>query len=335
MRKTEEIELASEQHDSKKLYSALKTLYGPQSSGSCPLLSSDGSKLLTDKEEIRDRWAEHSDAVLNRPSTISDSAINKLPQVKVNESLDALPTVAEVEKAIKELSCGKAPGLDAIPAEVFKEGGPELSQKVTELFISIWHTENVPQDFKDASIVYIYKNKGNRNCCDNYRGISLLSIAGKILARLLLNRLLAHLEQDLLPESQCGFREGRGTADMIFAARQLQEKFREQKRELFSTYVDLTKAFDTVSRLGLWKIMAKFGIPDKFIAIFRSCLEGMQASVSVDGESSSSFQQWGKTGMCPSSHIPHHYDYWYAKDSLSGQHRLHSCRLLGRFVQPE
>ena len=87
--KAEEIELASEQHDSKRLYSSLKALYGSQSSGSCPLLSSDGSKLLADKQEIRDRWAEHSDAVLNRPSTISDSAINKLPQVKVNESLDS------------------------------------------------------------------------------------------------------------------------------------------------------------------------------------------------------------------------------------------------------
>ena len=62
---------------------------------------------------------------------------------------------------------------------------------------------------------------------------------------------------------------------MIFASRQLQEKFQEQNRELFSTYVDLTKAFDTVSRDGLWKIMAKFGIPDKFIAIIRSFHEGM------------------------------------------------------------
>ena len=288
--KADEIELTSEQHYSKRLYSALKTVYGPQSSGSCPLLNSDGSKLLTDKQEIRERWAEHSDTVLNRPSSISDSAINKLPQVKVNESLDALPTITEVEKAIKALSCGKAPGSDAIPAEIFKEGGPELSKKLTEIFISIWHAGRVLRDFKDASIVYLFKNKGNRNCCDNYRGISLLSIAGKILARLLLNRLLDHLEQDLLPESQCGFREGRGTADMIFAARQLQEKFREQNRELFSTYVDLTKAFDTVSRTGLWKIMAKFGIPEKFIAIIRSFHDEMQASVSVEGESSSAFQ---------------------------------------------
>ena len=288
--KADEIQLAADQNNSKQFYDALKCIYGPQSSGSSPLLNKDGSKLLMDKEEIRNRWAEHSDSVLNRPSTISDSAIEGLPQADINKSLDDLPSVPEVKKAIKALSCGKAPGSDAIPAEIFKEGGPALIKNLTELFISIWHAEGVPQDFKDASIVYIYKRKGDRTSCDNYRGVFLLSIAGKILTRLILNRLLTHLEQDLLPESQCGFREGRGTADMIFASRQLQEKFQEQNKELFSTYVDLTKAFDTVSRNGLWKIMAKFGIPDKFTAIIRSFHEGMQASVSVEGESSTAFE---------------------------------------------
>ena len=76
------------------------------------------------------------------------------------------------------------------------------------------------------------------------------------------------MEQDLLPESQCSFREGRGMIDMIFVTRQLQEKCREKCREqhhdLYTMFVDLTKAFDTVSPDGLWKIMVKFGCPDKF-----------------------------------------------------------------------
>ena len=73
----------------------------------------------------------------------------------------------------------------------------------------------------------------------------------------LLNRLNKHLEQSgLLPESQCGFRKDRGTIDMIFTARQLQEKCQEQNVDLYKIFVDLTKAFDTVSREGLWKIMA-------------------------------------------------------------------------------
>ena len=60
----------------RKFFDAFKTVYGPQSSGTTPLLSADGTSLLTDKEVIFKRWAEHcSDGVLNRPSSISDEAI--------------------------------------------------------------------------------------------------------------------------------------------------------------------------------------------------------------------------------------------------------------------
>ena len=137
----------------------------------------------------------------------------------------------------------------------------------------------------------LYKRKGNPQVCDNHRGISLLSIAGKILAKILLNRLNAHLDQTgLIPESQCGFRKDRGTIDMIFTARQLQEKCQEQNVDLYMTFVDLTKAFDTVSRDGLWKIMAKFGCPPRFIAMVRQFHDGMQARVQNDGEFSEPFE---------------------------------------------
>ena len=80
----------------------------------------------------------------------------------------------------------------------------------------MWDEEVIPQQLKDASIIHLY-NKGNRQRCDNYRRISLLAIAGKILARVMFNRLIVHSEHVLLPESQCCFRGGRGTVDMILA----------------------------------------------------------------------------------------------------------------------
>jgi len=150
-----------------------------------------------------------------------------MPQVEINNSFAEPPLESEVQKAIKSLSNGKTTGSDSIPAEVFKAGGPVLLQKLTELFQSMWQQETIPQEPKDASIVHLYKRKGNRQSCDNHRGISLLAIAGKILARVLLNRLIQHLEDGHLSESQCGFRKGCGTADMVFAARQLQEKCQE------------------------------------------------------------------------------------------------------------
>ena len=232
----------------KKLFDALKTVYGPQSSGTTPLLSADGTRFLTDKEAILKRWAELFDSVLNRPSSINDEAINRLPQVECNMLLDEFPTVSETVKAIKLLSSGKAPGSDAIPAEIYKTGGIPVAKKMTELFHIMWRKEDTPQEFKDASIIHLFKRKGNPHLCDSHRGISLLSVAGKVLARILLNRMNEHLEQSgLLPGSQCGFRKDGGTIDMIFTARQLQEKCQEQNMDLYMTFVDLTKAFDTVS----------------------------------------------------------------------------------------
>ena len=288
--KADEIQGFADRNNMKCFYDSLKEVYGPTSSGSLsPLLSADGSTLITDKEKVSERWAQHFDSVLNRPSTINDDAIDRLPQVPVEETMDALPTLNEIQKAVRLLSSGKAPGSDSIPAEIYREGGVALIEKLHQLFQLIWHHETVPQDFKDASIIHLYKRKGNRQVCDNHRGISLLSIASKILARVLLNRLIVHLEQGLLPESQCGFRKERGTIDMVFAARQLQEKCQEQNADLYSTYVDLTKAFDTVSREGLWRIMAKYGCPRKFIAIVRQLHDGMLARVQDNGETTAPF----------------------------------------------
>ena len=117
-----------------------------------------------------------------------------------------------------------------------------------------------------------------------------MSIAGKILARIILNRLIRHIECiGLIPESQCGFRSGRGTMDMIFSLRQLQEKCKLQDQELYLLFIDLTKAFDTVSREGLWLLLEKIGCPKNFVAIIRSFHEGMQASVREGVDKSTPF----------------------------------------------
>ena len=189
-------------------------------------------------------------------------------------------------KAIKLLSSGKAPGSGAIPAEIYKAGGTPVAKKMIYFTLC---GEKKPS-LKNASIIHLFKRKGNPQLCDNHRGVSLLSIAGKILARVLLNRLNEHLEQSWpLPESQCGFRKDRGTNGMVFTARQLQEKCQEQNMDLYIIFVDLTKAFDTVSREGLWKIIAKFGCPTKFITMLRQFHDGMLARVQNDGEFSDPF----------------------------------------------
>jgi hypothetical protein len=81
-----------------------------------------------------------------------------------------------------------------------------LLEKLTHLFSLCWEKGVVPKDIRDAVIVSLYTNKGKKSDCSNYRGITLLSIAGKILARVLLDRLIPTIAEENLPESHCGFR---------------------------------------------------------------------------------------------------------------------------------
>lgn len=116
------------------------------------------------------------------------------------------------------------------------------------------------------TVVNIYKRKGDRADCTNYHGISLLCVAGKILARIIMDRLLPAFES-MLPDSQAGFRPNRSTIDMIFTLRQIPEKTREQHASLHAVFIDLKKAFDMVNRQALWQILGKFGCPSKLTNI--------------------------------------------------------------------
>ena len=172
------------------------------------------------------------------------------------------------------------------PQFIFLFGG-KLRLYRHYFLLDCWSAKCLPQQWKNANIILVHKQKGDRAECGNSRGISLLSVAGKVLAKIMLTRLLEHIVDLVLPESQCGFRRGCSTIDMIFVARQLQEKCCEQHQDL--AFVDLTKAFDAVSRDILWNILRKFGFPPTFIAILQQVHTGMCAQVIMAGSLYSRF----------------------------------------------
>ena len=243
-----EVQEYADKNDIHNFYNAVKHAYGPITRTTAPVRSADGAVLIKDLEGISRRWAEHFSSLLNGGISTDPSILNDIPRRVVSEELDVLPSMEEIEECVRSLKNRKSPGGDGLPAEIYKYGGNDLLRKLHELICAIWISEVVPQNWKDSLIITIYKNKGDKSECGNSRGISLLSVAGKIMAKVLLKRLVRHVSEELMPETQCGFRQNRSTTDMIFVARQTLEKCREQYKDLHMCFVDLSKAFDTVER---------------------------------------------------------------------------------------
>ena len=275
-------------NDKKSFYEALKAVYGPRHFSLHPVRSIDGD-LFKNKELILERWAEYLQNLLNKVHTTDPGFLDDLPTLPIIPKLDDPPSFDEVERAILRLKDNKAAGPDSIPPEVIKYGGCALHRRLHNFILDCWSAKCLPQQWKNANIILVHKQNGDRAECGNSRGISLLSVAGEVLAKFMLTRLLEHVVDLALPESQCGLRRGRSTIDMIFVVRQLQEKCREQHQDLYLAFVDLTKAVDTVNRDLLWNILRKFGCPPTLIAILQQFHTGMCAQVVMAGSQSSSF----------------------------------------------
>ena len=280
-----DIQEANDRGDMRTVHQKIKVALGPQPCKVAPIKSKSGD-LIHDKKQQLDRWIEHYSDLYSVERHLDQNV--QLPSLPVMAELDDEPSIDELSKAIDVLSSGKAPGSDAIPAELLKRNKAAIIPHLHQLLVTCWRNGTIPHEMRNASIITLYKNKGDKGDCNNYRGISLLSIAGKAIARVLLTRLQA-LAERVLPESQCGFRANRSTVDMIFSLRQLQEKCREQQRPLYMAFVDLTKAFDTVSRSGLYRALEAIGCPPILLSLTKAFHDEMQATVQYDGSKSDSF----------------------------------------------
>ena len=129
----------------------------------------------------------------------------------------------------------------------------EFLTGLLDLVHTVWEQRQVPRDWSDAILIPIPK-KGDLSRCDNWRGISLLEVVGKVMARILQERL------QQVTESQCGSRRGRGCSDMTFVICQLVEKSVEHHSKQFLVFVDLKKAYDSVPHAVLWLALERLGV---------------------------------------------------------------------------
>ena len=111
--------------------------------------------------------------------------------------------------------------------------------------------------------------KGDLSDCNNWRGITLFSVPEKVFCKVLLNKLQTVVDRTL-PEEQAGFQSGRSCGEQIFTLRNVVEQTIEVQKSIIVDFIDFQKAFDSVHRPNLWKILASYGIPEKYINIFKA-----------------------------------------------------------------
>ena len=239
---------------------------------------SSGDHLISDRQAVNARWREHfSNLLYNTNTPIDPSIISNVPQHPVANELADPPTLDEVARALMHFKKMKALGRDGIMVELLQQGGPKALEALHTLISS---RELVPQDWVEAVIVPLPK-KGNLEIRDNWRGISLLSVPGKVFGRIIADR-VQKLAETMIDETQCGFRKMRGCNDMVFVARQLQEKAREQQCSLNICFFNIKKAYDTVNRDILWPLLLKCDLPPKLVTLIRKLHEGMKAVVRIN-----------------------------------------------------
>nr|KAG5712455.1 hypothetical protein BaRGS_011429 [Batillaria attramentaria] len=276
---TEEAETAAGQRNMKRLYEITRTLSGKNNNPTGPVKDKNG-QIITKEEDQRTRWAEHFKETLNRPPPPVPPDIP--PAAQLLDISTNPPTKTEIIKAIKSLKSGKAAGPDGIPPEALKADIQTSTDMLHPLLRKIWENESVPQDWKKGHLVKLPK-KGDLSSCSNWRGIMLLSIPGKVLTRIILERLKTALDKTLR-EEQAGFRNDRSCTDHIATMRIIIEQSLEWQTPLYSTFVDFQKAFDSVDREVIWKLMSHYGFPPKFVNVIRQLYEDATCQVIHDGK---------------------------------------------------
>ena len=220
--------------------------------------------------------------VLQAVSSLS----NKLSAAYANVLGDAVVTAAEVEKAICGTAPGKAPGLDGVPGELFRQFRRQLAPILARLYTAIGSTHACPVGFLDGVVIPVLKPEGDAVDVDSYRPLQLLCYDYRILAKVLANRLLA-VAGSIIDPAQCAFLYHRHIGDSIRLLQMLPAWLKEEQRSAIAAFLDFRKAYDTLSREFLYSVASALGVGDGFVSWMKLLLTHTYSCAVVNGFKSS------------------------------------------------
>ena len=274
----------------KRFWSQLRKMSSKSKGPAGIIRNKRNGKLCVDAQQKAEAWADYFEDLFGNEFISADEDTND----RVNQTLaerraenDAGKlghpfTRDEIRKAYSKLQGGKAKGPDEFEVEMLLAGGDPLQQAILDFVNTSWVREDYTTKWGQGNSFTLFK-KGDPLDQDNYRGITLLSVVGKVFTRMLNARIVGELEASgSLTDDQAGFRPRRNCIDNLFVMNQaLQDRLsRGEKTYLF--FVDLRKAFDTVWHDGLMHRLAEVGIDGKMWRMIDKMYQGSSIRCVVD-----------------------------------------------------
>lgn len=200
-------------------------------------------------------------------------------------SLFLLPTTrSEIIKLIKELKPNTSPGPDGITVKIMQILAEDIATPIMNIINIAFLTGTYPQQFKQSIVIPIHKS-GNIDNVENYRPISLISNIGKIFEKCIKKRIVAFLEKyNLLSDRQYGFRSGKSTQDaIVYVTREIYNAL-GSSTPCLGVFIDLAKAFDTVSHVKLFEKLECIGIRGNALTLIKSYLQNRTQRTKINDE---------------------------------------------------
>ena len=229
---------------------------------------------------VQNRWRGYFDNLLNseNPNAIEDTPAVLGPVEDIS--------MEEVVLALRSMKSGKASGPSEVTSDMFKLAGELGHNMLLSVFRNVWHNNTAPVRWSESITIPLFKGKGDALDCGKYRGLRLLEHGMKIWERVLMRRLENLV---VISPQQFGFAAGKSTTDAIFIARQLQEKYLQNKQKLYHIFVDLEKAFDKVPRPAITWALRKQLVPEHLINAVMNLYNNSTSQVRFAGGLSDNF----------------------------------------------
>jgi ribonuclease HI len=273
-------------------------------------------------EAEREAWKLHFERVSADPGKVAEVVWKHIPAKKSIETwLGEEPTLQEFNEALRKMPLGKAAGVDKLHVEAIKYSSQKVLLYVFEFAQDMWRkavasvkgreAAEWPEAWKQAMVIPLWKGKGAREDKNSWRGVTLLSVGTKLLARVVADR-SQRWSENFVAKNQTGFRKGKGTDDAHQITRMLAEEAAQAGEEgVVMSFYDIEKAYPRVCREALWEVLSRFGACPRFVAVCRGLHEHTSITIKVLGGLSKEYvMKRGLREGCPSSpplfNIYHH-----------------------------